>query len=86
MTSKATIIANLLSENAALVARCEDQQSDIATLEQEIRQVRARLKRVIEEHEDLTSVIKLIRTWAYCDSLHNKHVVDLCDKTLEKIH
>lgn len=85
MTSKATVIANLMSENAALVARCADQQSDIATLEQEIRQVRARLKRVIEEHEDMASSLKVIRTWAYCGALHNTHVVELCDKTLEKL-
>lgn len=62
-----------------------ERSSDIATLEQEIRQVRARLNRLIDEHEEMQSTIKVIRTWAYCDSLHNKHVVDLCDKTLEKM-
>ena len=51
MTSKATVLANLMSENASLLA-------DIATLDQESRQVRARLDRVTAERDELLALVK----------------------------
>jgi hypothetical protein len=53
MTSKATVLENLMSENASLLA-------DIATLDQESRQVRARLDRVTAERDEVLAVFRLV--------------------------
>lgn len=92
MTSRATVIANLMSESAGL-------RADVATLEQSDRQVRARLARVEKERDALLAAARdvvarwdspkwkdLPHTGTYIDALRDSiadcdaQAINVCDK------